>query len=181
MKTPGLILVLLFFCSAENLPYGSPVYAGESLVIPECHIPTIPVKTESIDSVRDHLERVLRNYYQTMSDRNWEAYREFFWPDATLTTAWQARGDVKPRVHVTTIDDFIAGTAEGPDSQPIFEEKPISIEIDVRGSLAVAWVSYEARFGSEEHLMEWNGIDVFTLMQHEDEWRIVSLAYSSEG
>jgi len=133
------------------------------------------------DSVHNQLEKIIYRYYQTMSDRDWQAYREFFWPDATLTTIWQAPGDQQPEVHVSTIDDFIAGTAEGPDSQPIFEETPITIEIDIRGNLAIAWVSYEAKFGSEEQLMEWSGTDVFTWMLHGEEWRIVSLAYSSDG
>lgn len=132
------------------------------------------------DSLTLILENRIRNYYRVMSDRNWEAYRNFFWPEATLTTVWQAPEDTEPRVHISTISEFIEATPEGPDSQPIFEETPVDIEVDVRGSLAIAWVSYKAKFGSEEHLMEWSGTDIFTWMKHKDEWRIVALAYSSD-
>ncbi len=115
-----------------------------------------------------------------MSDRDWPAYRRFFWKKGTLTTVWQAQGDSTATVQVSTIDEFIAQTPQGPDSQPIFEEKMIDSQIDVKGPLAQAWVRYEARFGTEEELMEWEGTDLFSLMKHNDEWRIVALVFSPE-
>jgi hypothetical protein len=132
------------------------------------------------DSLHLILESRVREYYSIMSSRDWEAYRDFFWPQATLSTIWQAPGDSEPEVHISTISEFIEATPEGPDSQPVFEEVPLRIEIDVRGNLAIAWVNYEARFGSEDHLMEWKGTDIFTWMKHRNEWRIIALAYSSE-
>ncbi|MCA6079095.1 nuclear transport factor 2 family protein [Fulvivirga sedimenti] len=126
------------------------------------------------------IHQFLYDYYNVMSSRDWEVYREFFWKDATLTTIWQSPKDSLPEVLVNTIDAFIRQTPQGPDSEPIFEEKPTYITTEIQGNLATAWVNYEARFGSEENLNEWTGTDLFTLMKHQGEWRIVSLAFSSE-
>jgi hypothetical protein len=49
------------------------------------------------------------------------------------------------------------------------------------GALAQAWVRYQARFGDLGDVREWNGLDAFTLMQHEGRWRIVALAFASDG
>lgn len=71
-------------------------------------------------------------------------------------------------------------TKDGPDSQPIFEEKMTGSEIDVRGQLASAWIRYKAKFGSESHLMEWSGTDLFTLIKDNNSWKIVSMAYITD-
>lgn len=114
-----------------------------------------------------------------MSDRNWEKYRSHFWPGATITTAWKQPGDSVVTVDVTTIDDFIKETPQGPDSQPIFEESMLDSEIRSSGNIAEAWVNYKAKFGTKENLAEWSGTDVFTFLRHEGEWKIVSLVFES--
>ena len=69
---------------------------------------------------------------------------------------------------VTTVPHFIEQAAEGPGSQPIFEER-----MTERGDQASsttspsAWVSYAAKFGTEDNLMEWTGVDAITLLKHE--------------
>ncbi len=126
----------------------------------------------------DSIRTFLTNYYDAMSRRSWSEYKGFFWEKATLTTVWQPRGLTEPAVVVVTIDDFIRQTPEGPDSKPIFEEKMTAPpEVRVEGNLASAWARYNAKFGAEDDLTEWNGTDVFTLMKHNGEWKIVSLAY----
>lgn len=130
--------------------------------------------------VEQELNTLLNSYYRTMTRRDWKAYREFFWDKAIITTVWQKEGDEEEVVHTTTINEFIAQTHLGPDSQPIFEEKPIDIKITVKNDLAQAWVTYEAKFGSEENLMKWKGMDLFSLLKHNERWRIVSLTFSSK-
>jgi len=127
-----------------------------------------------------HLQALLEQYYVTMSDRDWEAYKMFFSSDATLTTIWQQETDSLPKIHTTSISDFIAQTKDGPDSQPIFEEKMLNSEIDVNNNLAQAWVNYKAKFGSNEELMEWKGIDLFSFIKFDNEWKIVSILFESE-
>jgi hypothetical protein len=126
------------------------------------------------------VEEKLKQYYDDMSNRDWEKYRSHFWDNATITTAWQQPGDSVAIVDVTTIDDFIKETPIGPDSQPVFEEKMKNSKIHVEGNIAEAWVEYEAKFGKRDSLMEWSGTDVFTLLRHDGQWKIVSLVFESK-
>jgi hypothetical protein len=121
----------------------------------------------------------LQTYYADMSARDWKKYKTHFWNNATITTAWKQPGDSIATVDVTTIDDFIRETPNGPDSQPIFEEKMLRSEIHINGNLAQALVYYEAKFGTSENLSEWKGTDLFTLLRHGGEWKIVSLVFES--
>src|SRR5687768_8594773 len=77
----------------------------------------------------------LQTYYADMSARDWKKYKTHFWNNATITTAWKQPGDSIATVDVTTIDDFIRETPNGPDSQPIFEEKMLRSEIHINGNL----------------------------------------------
>lgn len=138
-----------------------------------------PERVPRLGAEGDLLQRVA-SYYQDFSARNWPAYREYFWPLASLTTVWQPPGEPHPRVVLTTIEDFITQTAQGPDSKPIFEERLLSHEVRVVGDLAQVWARYEARFGDSGSVATWRGIDAFTWMRHDGVWRIVSLAYSDE-
>ncbi|WKZ58357.1 MAG: nuclear transport factor 2 family protein [Cyclobacteriaceae bacterium] len=125
------------------------------------------------------IEVFLGDYYRIMSDRDWIKYKTFFIDNASLTTIWQTESDSVPGIFSVSIDEFIDQTPQGPDSQPIFEERMISHEITVKGNLAQAWVKYEAAFGTDENLMRWKGYDQFSLIRFKVEWRIVSIVYES--
>ena len=126
------------------------------------------------------VEAKLEEYYKDMSARDWKKYRSHFWDNATITTAWKQDGDSAAKVDVTTIDDFIKETPNGPDSQPIFEETMTDSKINVQGNIAEAWVNYEAKFGTPDSLAHWKGMDVFTFMRHGGEWKIVSLVFEAD-
>ena len=130
--------------------------------------------------MEDEVRAELLSYYADFSARDWEKFAGHFWPGATLTTVWQPPGEPAPRVVVTSIPEFIAKAPEGPGSKPIFEEKMTSAEMRIHGNLAQVWARYEAKFGEPGQVMEWSGIDAFTLMKHGGRWRIVSLAYAGE-
>jgi hypothetical protein len=123
----------------------------------------------------------LRAYYRDFSARDWEAFQDHFWPGATITTIWQQPGDDSARVHVSTIDAFVAQAPQGPGSRSIFEESMLSSRIRVTGTLAQAWVRYRARFGDPGDVMEWEGTDAVTLLRHEGRWRIVALVFASDA
>ena len=150
------------------------VFAIVSLSLTSCTQPSPSTTDEQA------VEELLATYYKDFSDRDWPKFRSHFWPGATLTTAWQQPGDSVVRVDVTTVDDFIAEAPNGPDSQPIFEERMLSWEIRTNKNLAEAWVDYHAKFGTEEKLSEWDGKDLFTFIRHDGEWRIVSLVFEAE-
>lgn len=126
------------------------------------------------------IENLLLQYYTDMTNRDWPRYRDHFWAHGTITTTWQQPGDSTATVDVTTIDDFIKETPNGPDSKPIFEERMNSSEVKIKGNIAEAWVKYEAKFGTKDSLMQWTGTDVFTLLRHNGTWKIVSLVFESD-
>jgi hypothetical protein len=123
----------------------------------------------------------LRSYYRDFSDRNWVLFAEHFWPGATITTVWQPPGADAPRVTTTTVPEFVAAAPEGPGSRAIFEESMLHARIRRTGGLAQAWVRYYARFGDPGDVREWEGVDAFTLLEHDGQWRIVSLAFQGDG
>jgi hypothetical protein len=103
-----------------------------------------------------------------------------FWPDATLTTIWQPAGRaVSPRVWSTTVAAFIAAAPEGPDSQPIFEERPLSMEPRVEGDIRLRLGTLSCAFRHAGRIGVLDGYDVFTLIRMNEEWRIASVAYVS--
>jgi hypothetical protein len=53
-------------------------------------------------------------------------------------------------------------------------------EIKVQGNISEAWVRYEAKFGTSDSLMQWTGTDVFTLLRHEGDWKIVSIVFEAD-
>jgi hypothetical protein len=127
------------------------------------------------------LETFITNYYSVMSQRDWVAYKSFFADKAILTTIWQEPNDLAPKLHTNSITEFLAQTENGPDSQPIFKERPIKINIIKEKNLASAWVYYEAEFGTEDNLIQWKGYDVFSLLKFKDKWHIISITYISDN
>lgn len=132
------------------------------------------------EQLRVEVLHELRGYYADFSRRDWPAFRNRFWPGATLTTVWAPAGEKEPRVVVTAIEEFIEQAPYGPGSKPIFEERMLDAEIRASGNLAQAWARYAARFGDPGDVAEWRGVDAFTLMKHDGRWRIVSLSYVNE-
>jgi hypothetical protein len=94
----------------------------------------------------------LRSYYADFSARDWEAYAAHFWPGTTFTAVWQPAG----------------------------EERLLGAEIRVHGNLAHAWARYAVRFGDQDSMATWRGIDAFTLLWHDESWKIAALAYTDE-
>lgn len=163
MKNIYFILMLLLCVMACNR------HAGQAEQVPQ--------DKQKIKEV----EEKLISYYNVMSERDWDKYRSYFWENATITTAWQQPGDSISRVHVITIDNFIKETPDGPDSQPVFEEKMTRSSINIKGNIAEVWADYDAKFGRPDSLMQWSGTDVFTWLHHGGEWKIVSLVFEAES
>ena len=131
------------------------------------------------DPVREEILKELTQYYEHMSARNWNAYASHFWPGATITTVWQAAGEPAPKVLITSIHDFIAQTPQGPNSQPIFEQRMADADVRVNNNLGQVWATYKARFGGLGKVDEWTGIDAFTLMKQEGHWKITGLTFAA--
>ncbi|MEZ4589321.1 MAG: DUF4440 domain-containing protein [Gemmatimonadales bacterium] len=145
---------------------------GPSGAATETRPASTPSQAES--AVRAELER----YYEDFSQRDWPAFAEHFWPEATIATVWQPPGEPSAMVDVQTVPDFVANAPLGPGSKPIFEERMTSVDIRVVGNLAQAWARFHARFGDSGAVAEWDGIDGFTLLALDGRWRIVSLGFT---
>ncbi|PQV44252.1 putative lumazine-binding protein [Jejuia pallidilutea] len=137
-------------------------------------------EAKQLENSNSELEAFITDYYSVMSQRNWNAYKAFFADKATLTTIWQEPNDLKPKLLTNSITEFLAQTENGPDSQPIFEEKPIKIDIKRKKNLANAWVYYEAKFGTEDNLIKWKGYDLISLLKFDNKWYITSITYVSD-
>ena len=137
----------------------------------------VPVERSAVE---EEVRQTLQSYYSAFSDRDWAAFEAHFWEGATLTTVWMPAGETTERVVATSVPDFVAQAPDGPGSREIFEERMTSVEITVTAGLAQAWARYHARFGDPGDVLEWEGTDAFTLLQHQGEWRIVSVAYVSD-
>ncbi len=136
---------------------------------------------ESVPSeMRREILEELEAYYRDLTAREWDAFAEHFWPGADMTTVWQPVGEDRDRVVATSIDEFIAQAPQGPGSKEIFEEWIIDVQLRVSGNLAQAWVRYGARFGDPGDISEWEGIDAVTLINHDGNWKIASLAFASD-
>lgn len=122
----------------------------------------------------------LEAYYEDLSARDWEAFADHFWPDGTLATVWRPPDEDRERVETITVEEFIERAPRGPGSKEIFEERMTSLEIRLSLPIAQARARYEARFGDPGNVREWKGTDVFTLVRHEQRWRIVSVAYAAD-
>ena len=136
--------------------------------------------TPVADSVTTAVQEFLTSYYDAFSDRDWSRFEKHFWPGATMTTVWQPQGESAPRVVVTSLREFIEQAPLGPGSKEIFEERMLAADLRVRGILASVYVRYGARFGDPGEVMEWEGVDLFSLLRYQGEWRIVSLSYASD-
>jgi len=139
-----------------------------------------PAEGAEGDSTRAAVLGALTSYYAAFSDRDWSRFASHFWPGATIATVWQPPGERAERVFVQSIPAFVAQAPDGPGSRPIFEERMLSADVTVRGALAVVVARYRARFGDPGDVAEWEGTDVFTLMAHDGEWGITSLAFASD-
>ncbi len=167
---PGMRSIQIVICLAASF-FFSVGYSAEAVR---------PSEKVDSETARAEVLAELRQYYADFSARDWEAFASHFWKGASITTVWQLPGEPAERVVVTSIPDFVAQAPAGPGSKPIFEEKMTGAEVRVFQNLAHVWARYDARFGDQGSVMEWSGIDAFTLMKHEGRWKIVALVFSAE-
>ncbi len=161
-------------CTTQSVRTGDPV----------AHMPTITAPEEPnvyrAQLLRAEMMAELTNYYRDFSNRDWSRFASHFWPGATITTIWAPTGETARRVVASTVEQFVAEAALGPDSKSIFSERMGQSEIHLHGNLAMVWAHYEARFGEPGDIQRWSGYDAFTLMKHQGRWKITHLAFAAE-
>ena len=140
---------------------------------------------ETRSSVDDPQEEVavrelIGRYYQDFDKRDWDAIADLFWSGAEITTVWQEIGEDSDRVVHTSIDEFFRDAPRENPFGETFENWMIRANVSVYKGLAQAWVWYGARLDSEGEVVEWDGVDAFTLLKHEDVWKIAALMFASD-
>jgi hypothetical protein len=154
------------------------VWAGCTVQHPEPANGQGPAAARAAAAAEAAVRAELARYYADFSARDWSAFAGHFWPGATIVTVWQPPGEPGARVDAQTVPEFVAKAPEGPGSQPIFEERMTGLELRVHNNLAQGWARYTARFGDSTRLATWEGIDAFTLLEHDGRWRIISIAFT---
>jgi hypothetical protein len=174
MRFPlSLLLPLLAACSIETAPSGRP--------------PGPPTPADSLARVEEdsaaqvQVTAALRLYYQRFSARDWQSFRESFWPGATIATRWTPPGRSTPELYHQSVEQFVREAPSGPGRLAVFSEAPVHSHVRSYGDLAQAWVVYRARFGATaDSVRVHHGVDAFSLLRHGGQWRIVSLAFTQE-
>ncbi len=144
------------------------------LTLAACATPT-PISPPAPD-----LRAAVATYYRDLSARDWTAFAQHFHPGAVLGTRWTPPGAAAPEVMLRSVSEFVAQAHLGPDSQPVFEEWPTSVDVRRKGDLATTWVRYGARFGAPGSLQAWSGTDAITWILHDGRWRITSIAWTAD-
>jgi hypothetical protein len=142
-----------------------------------------PATQANDPDTREVLNEIAR-YYGDMSCKEGHllpTFQAHFLSGATITTILQPKERDKPQVLVTPVQDFVLQSPAGPCSQPVFEEKMENAEVKIHNGLAQVWAHYSARFGKLANLDEWSGIDAFTLLKHDSQWKIVSLVFRADS
>jgi hypothetical protein len=155
--------------AASGRPPGPPT-AADSLA-----------RVEADSTLRAGVEGALRLYYARFSARDWRAFHRSFWPGATITTRWTPPGERRERVWSQTVEEFVRRAPEGPGRMAVFSERMLHAHVTAYGDLANAWAVYEGRWGeTRDSVRTVRGIDAFTLVRDDGEWRITSLAFTPE-
>lgn len=165
----GVLVAAACAAPDPNGPMGPPVFGG-----------VVPLAEVAAGSREADVVAALHGLYDDLSDRDWEAFAEHFWDGATMTTLWQPPGERAPRVVVSTVPDFVRQAPAGPGSREIFEERMIDADVRVHGPMAHVWSRFDARFGDPGAIVEWQGIDAFTLFEHDGRWKVVSVSYVAD-
>jgi hypothetical protein len=114
----------------------------------------------------------IRAALSTLGDRNVEAHRELFLPEATITAVTMRDGERTTRV--STLEESINSIAAV--TVPMVE-RIWDPEVRVDGGVAVVWAPYDFYInGSFSHC----GHDGFQLVRTERGWRLASLIYTVE-
>ena len=126
---------------------------------------------------------VVRQLYELISGpvgykREWDQVRALFFPDALLRSELTLP-DGSHQSGRWTVDEFCAAAAEEYRKDG-FWEREIAARIEVFGTIAHVWSSYESRVSSADSPPVGRGINSVQLLQQAGQWRIASLIFQIE-
>jgi len=130
----------------------------------------IPRKSE--DPRHQQVERFVRTYFRTWSNRDTEGYDACFLPKASIQFI-----DSEGQLSTYTRAQFVASQRKyHRTARHRMTEVAESIDIRFESKLARAVVHWKLTAGPTTDF----GYDHFTLIKHEGEWRIINLVFYSQ-
>ena len=116
------------------------------------------------------LEKV-NHFFVALEKQDPVLYKSIMFPKAQI---WVVR---KQDDSLTNTMRTFAEDIQRFNPQRIIQERPLTCEIKIHNDIAMAWVPYELSVnGKFSHC----GVDVFTLLKTNTDWKIVNLSYSVE-
>lgn len=170
---PAVLLLAAVSCSLERAESGrppGPPTPADSLA-----------RIEEDSTAQSQVLNALRLYYERRSARDWRALRGSFWPGATLAAVQTPRLRGRGRLEIVALDEFLRRAGEDLDRLAVFSESMVHHHVQTYGDVASAWVVRVARLGlAPDSVVAIYGLDVFTLLRNDGEWRITSVGRAGE-
>ncbi len=112
--------------------------------------------------------------YDDLSARKWDALEAHFLPEASLVFSTKTGPKrMAPR-------EFIEMVRKNVEGKEIFEEHMETGSVRAHGDLATVWSSFEGREGNGTNIRTWSGVDAFTLVKVDGQWKIALIAVSQD-
>lgn len=156
--------------------------AGLFAVLPSCGVAQRQPSTAS--DARLSLERLIDDLYVAFSfdangEANWDALRSVFAEGATFFAPVAPGGKPVGVDGETFLRDFQGFIAGSPLAKTGYHERALHTRIDSYGTIAHAWVSFEAFVPGEE--ADRRGVDSIGFMLDGGEWKLVSFTTQYES
>ena len=134
---------------------------------------TFTIKSQSpVITDKALITQKINDFFTALEKRDTALYRSLVMPQGQIWRTRPKDGVQKSdmRSFVTDIENLSKGT-------DLYIERAISMDIQLEAGIASAWVPYTFDLnGKRSHC----GVDVFTFMLVEGQWKITSLAYTVE-
>ena len=113
------------------------------------------------------------------AQRDWTAVRRYYHPEARLVrTGIDPNG--APFVRVFSLDAYIENVGQLIDDENRFSEVEIAQESVVFGNVARLTSVYEFTWQSSKETRRGRGVNFFTLVHENGQWRIMSIVWDNE-
>lgn len=144
-------------------------YAPVLLVLASC-MPIVPSRPNPGPEIIAAMEVM----YADLSARRWEALEAHFLPDAALVFATPS-GPKR-----MTPPKFIEMVRKNVEGKEVFEEGMEEATVRAHGDMAQVWSSFAGREGNGQDIRTWSGVDAFTLVKVDGQWKIALIAVSQD-
>lgn len=126
---------------------------------------------ETSSTAEEAIQETIQSFFDAIEKQDTTLFKSTLKPEGQVWVQNRAKDPIQITTRFLNED---VGHLKGSHQ---YLEKALHYDIKVHKGMAMAWVAYEFwRDGKFSHC----GIDAFTLMKIEEQWKIVSLSYSVE-